>query len=187
MEDYQSSHSGQEIDTAVTNVLNGTCGIQGVKLNGVDITPDSSNKVNISTASFFTTGSFTPKLSCWLASNPTDPEYTGTTTGSYYLIDKLCYINFYMNIIVNTRGVGYYRISQLPFTATSSAECAIAVNAFNFSDGTLCPPTITMHTITGTSVIVLEKINGREEVLADNLQNVPFSMEIGGSGFYITS
>ena len=32
MADYQSSHSGQEIDTVVTTVLNGTSGIQGVKL-----------------------------------------------------------------------------------------------------------------------------------------------------------
>ena len=88
MADYQSSHSGQEIDTAVTNVLNGSCGIQGIQLNGTDITPDASNKVNISTSSFFTTGSFVPDLVC-VGATPTDPHYTGTISGSYYLIDKL--------------------------------------------------------------------------------------------------
>lgn len=47
MADYRSIHTGQELDTATTKVLNGTCGIQGVKSNGTEITPDSENKVDI--------------------------------------------------------------------------------------------------------------------------------------------
>lgn len=47
MADYQSVHSGVNIDDAVTSVLNGTAGIQGVKVNGTDLTPDSGNKVNV--------------------------------------------------------------------------------------------------------------------------------------------
>lgn len=186
MADYQSSHSGQEIDTVVTTVLNGTSGIQGVKLNGVDITPDSSNKVNISTASFFTAGSFVPSLVC-VGTTPTDPNYTGTISGSYYLIDKLCYINFYMDLTVTSRGVGSYQISSLPFTSTNSAECAITLNAFNLSDNVLYDPTITMHTVPGTSNIQIERANGRMTVDASSAPSSTFNMEIGGSGFYIIS
>lgn len=186
MADYQSSHSGQEIDTAVTNVLNGSCGIQGIQLNGTDITPDASNKVNISTSSFFTTGSFVPDLVC-VGTTPTDPNYTGTISGSYYLIDKLCYINFYMDLTVNSRGEGAYQISGLPFTSTSSAECGITLNAFNLSDNVLYDPTITMHTIPGTSNIQIERFNGRMTVNASSAPSGTFNMEIGGSGFYIIS
>ena len=48
MAQYQSSHSGQEYDEAVTRVLQGTCGIQGVKVNGTAQQPDSNIDVSYS-------------------------------------------------------------------------------------------------------------------------------------------
>lgn len=47
MADYQSIHTGDEIDEATTKVLNGTSGIQGIKVNGTEVDADSENKVGI--------------------------------------------------------------------------------------------------------------------------------------------
>ena len=49
MGDYHSSHTGQIIDATISAVIAGKAGIQGVKVNGTDITPDTTtNKVDIS-------------------------------------------------------------------------------------------------------------------------------------------
>lgn len=187
MADYQSSHSGQEIDTAVTNVLNGSCGIQGIQLNGTDITPDASNKVNISTASFFTTGSFTPELIC-LGSGATDPQGTGLKAGYYYLIDKLCYITFRLDLNITNKGNGSYYVSNLPFTAANNIqEFGITLNEFSCSDSILFNPTIVMHVIPGTSTVQIEDKNGRTDAVSSFITVSQFNFVIGGSGFYITS
>ena len=44
MAEYNSIHSGSNIDTAVSSVLNHTCGIQGVKVLGTELSKDSNNK-----------------------------------------------------------------------------------------------------------------------------------------------
>lgn len=185
MEDYQSSHSGQEIDTAVTNVLNGTCGIQGVKLNGVDITPDSSNKVNISTSSLFTSGTFTPELIC-IGTDAADPVGTGLQAGYYYLIDKLCYITFRIDLNITNKGNGSYYVSNLPFTAANNIqEFGITLNEFSCSDNILFRPTVVMHVIPGTSRIQIEDQNGRTDAVSSFITVSQFNFAIGGSGFYI--
>lgn len=46
MPDYTSSHTGVQIDTAVSAVLAGQAGLQGVIVNSTEITPDASNKVS---------------------------------------------------------------------------------------------------------------------------------------------
>lgn len=187
MADYQSSHSGQEIDTAVTNVLNGSCGIQGIQLNGTDITPDSSNKVNISTSDFFTSGTFTPELVC-VGTTPTQPQCTGTKTGYYYLIDKLCYISFFMSLTMTNKGSGTYQIAHLPFTASNVVqEYGLSFNGFNFSNSFAYVPTITMHVMGGSSNIQIEDRDGRTSVTTDNVPSGTLSVEASGAGFYIVS
>lgn len=48
MANYNSTHTGQIIDATISAVIAGKAGIQGVKVNGTEITPDSSsNKVDI--------------------------------------------------------------------------------------------------------------------------------------------
>lgn len=46
MADYQSSYKGSVIDQTVSTVLNGQAGIQGVSVNGTELTPDTNNKVS---------------------------------------------------------------------------------------------------------------------------------------------
>lgn len=47
MADYQSIHTGAIIDAAVSAVVAGQAGIQGVKVNGTALTPDDENKVDV--------------------------------------------------------------------------------------------------------------------------------------------
>ena len=48
MADYHSQHTGQVIDATISAVIAGKAGIQGVKVNGTEVTPDSlTNKVDI--------------------------------------------------------------------------------------------------------------------------------------------
>lgn len=49
---YHSIHKGTQIDSAVTEVLNNLAGIQGVKVDDTELTPDTENKVNIDTSTF---------------------------------------------------------------------------------------------------------------------------------------
>lgn len=49
---YKSIHKGAQIDSAVTEVLNNLAGIQGVKVDDTELTPDTENKVNIDTTAF---------------------------------------------------------------------------------------------------------------------------------------
>ena len=47
MSRYDSIHLGSVIDDAITTVINGEAGIQGVKVNDVELTPDEDNKVDV--------------------------------------------------------------------------------------------------------------------------------------------
>ncbi len=60
MADYQSTYKGSVIDQTINTVINGQAGIQGVSVNGTEITPDSNNKVNVNIPGVLqTTGSST--------------------------------------------------------------------------------------------------------------------------------
>lgn len=51
MGEYVSKYTGPEIDNALKKVVDGKAGIQGVKVNGTEATPDAENKVDISVPS----------------------------------------------------------------------------------------------------------------------------------------
>lgn len=60
MADYQSTYKGSVIDQTVSAVLNGQAGIQGVSVNGTELTPDSNNKVSFNVPNVLqTTGTST--------------------------------------------------------------------------------------------------------------------------------
>lgn len=60
MGEYVSKYTGPEIDNALKKVVDGKAGIQGVKVNGSELTPDNSNKVNVEIPNISqTTGSST--------------------------------------------------------------------------------------------------------------------------------
>lgn len=46
MADYQSTYKGSVIDQTINTVINGQAGIQGVSVNGTELTPDTNNKVS---------------------------------------------------------------------------------------------------------------------------------------------
>ena len=92
MGDYHSAHTGQIIDATISAVIAGKAGIQGVKVNGTEITPDtSSNKVDISVPVVSqSTGSSTTEVMSQSAvttslSNKADSSSLSTvaTSGSY--------------------------------------------------------------------------------------------------------
>lgn len=77
MADYHSQHTGQIIDATISAVIAGKAGIQGIKVNGTDITPDSeTNKVDLSIP---TVSNYTATLSSssWTESSGT---YTQTVS-----------------------------------------------------------------------------------------------------------
>ena len=84
MGDYHSAHTGQIIDATISAVIAGKAGIQGVKVNGTEITPDtSSNKVDISVPVVSqSTGSSTTEV---MSQNKADSSSLSTvaTSGSY--------------------------------------------------------------------------------------------------------
>lgn len=47
MPDYRSTHAGAQIDAAVSAVLAGQAGLQGVSVNGEELVPDENNKVSL--------------------------------------------------------------------------------------------------------------------------------------------
>lgn len=46
MADYQSTYKGSVIDQTINSVINGQAGLQGVSVNGTELTPDTNNKVS---------------------------------------------------------------------------------------------------------------------------------------------
>ena len=46
MADYQSTYKGSVIDQTINTVINGQAGLQGVSVNGSELTPDTNNKVS---------------------------------------------------------------------------------------------------------------------------------------------
>lgn len=63
MADYQSTYKGSVIDQTISTVVNGQAGIQGVSVNGTELTPDSNNKVSFNIPNVLqTTGSSTTDI-----------------------------------------------------------------------------------------------------------------------------
>lgn len=122
MAEYRSIHSGSNIDTAVSSVLNHTCGIQGVKVLGTELSKDANNKVDVSWSSLVTEGDWTPSI---VAKGEGGNDVSSTTNydyrwGCYIKLGGLCYIAFRLKgriTNLDTSVASYLKIAGLPFVS----------------------------------------------------------------------
>lgn len=191
MAEYRSSHSGTEIDEAVTMVLNGTAGLQGFKFLGNEIIPDVNNKVDLSWDNFVTKDLWTPTLG---STEGTDPECTYEyQKGQYVKIGYLCYISFAIKLKIDTVHDQYACIKGLPYYADNlgdpQPEYSFSVGELSQSSQSTTPVLdltgqLTMIIRNNTNFIALEHKNGIHsiELVADSNNTI----WVRGSGFYIT-
>lgn len=200
---YRSIHSGSNIDTAVSNVLNHTCGVQGVKVFGTELSKDSNNKVDVSWSSLVTEGDWTPSI---VAKTEGGNDVSSTTNydyrwGCYIKLGGLCYISFRLvGRITNldTSVSSYLKIAGLPFVsrvvgswpdsqefAINIAELSVVNRALDFgfqiNDGYQKGMT-TCKIDSGSSYITFEKENGISAVPM-SITNNSF-VWISASGWY---
>lgn len=194
MSNYRSAFSGNQIDSSIQSVLNGTSGIQGIYVNGIEVEPDSSNKIHIQPL-VSTTGLWTPELKTRDSGSPTQPEYSlGFAYGHFFKTGNLCYITFKLKIdSITNPGTGYGMVSGLPFTSAQVGDQAIATSEINgsywdslYSDSAedyYPQGTVTMFIQENSKNICLEHKNGRWAL------PLPPSGDfyICGSGSYMTS
>lgn len=190
---FQSNYSGAEMDDVYNRVLGGTAGIQGVKVNGLAITPDQSNKVNISVPTV-SSGDFTPILSCWTnAGTPSNPQCSYEVQyGHYYKIGRLCHFTVKIKAISFTStGYRYIGVSGLYFTSdTSSSNQEHCVSVGEYScinmDNSLrsVPPMITAYIRNNSSQIRFRQNNGSNAIDFGN-QELPKELYISVAGVYL--
>lgn len=204
MAEYRSIHSGSNIDTAVSSVLNHTCGIQGVKVLGTELSKDANNKVDVSWNSLVTEGDWTPSI---VAKGEGGNDISSTTNydyrwGCYIKLGGLCYIAFRLKgriTSLDTSVTSYLKIAGLPFVprvvgsladsqefAINIAELSVENRALDFgfqntNDGYQNGMT-TCKVDSGSSYITFEKSNGMSAV-AMSITNNSY-VWISASGWY---
>lgn len=204
MAEYRSIHSGSNIDTAVSSVLNHTCGIQGVKVLGTELSKDANNKVDVSWNSLVTEGDWTPSI---VAKGEGGNDVSSTTNydyrwGCYIKLGGLCYIAFRLKgriTSLDTSVTSYLKIAGLPFVprvvgsladsqefAINIAELSVENRALDFgfqntNDGYQNGMT-TCKVDSGSSYITFEKSNGMSAV-AMSVTNNSY-VWISASGWY---
>lgn len=204
MAEYRSIHSGSNIDTAVSSVLNHTCGIQGVKVLGTELSKDANNKVDVSWNSLVTEGDWTPSI---VAKGEGGNDVSSTTNydyrwGCYIKLGGLCYIAFRLKgriTSLDTSVTSYLKIAGLPFVprvvgsladsqefAINIAELSVENRALDFgfqntNDGYQNGMT-TCKVDSGSSYITFEKSNGMSAV-AMSITNNSY-VWISASGWY---
>lgn len=204
MAEYRSIHSGSNIDTAVSSVLNHTCGIQGVKVLGTELSKDANNKVDVSWNSLVTEGDWTPSI---VAKGEGGNDVSSTTNydyrwGCYIKLGGLCYIAFRLKgriTSLDTSVTSYLKIAGLPFVprvvgsladsqefAINIAELSVENRALDFgfqntNDGYQNGMT-TCKVDSGSSYITFEKSNGMSTV-AMSITNNSY-VWISASGWY---
>lgn len=204
MAEYRSIHSGSNIDTAVSSVLNHTCGIQGVKVFGTELSTDLNNKVDVSWSSLVTEGDWTPSI---VAKGEGGNDVSSTTNydyrwGCYIKLGGLCYIAFRLKgriTSLDTSVTSYLKIAGLPFVprvvgsladsqefAINIAELSVENRALDFgfqntNDGYQNGMT-TCKVDSGSSYITFEKSNGMSAV-AMSITNNSY-VWISASGWY---
>lgn len=170
MGDYNSTHTGQIIDATISAVIAGKAGIQGVKVNGTEITPDSSsNKVDISVPDVSqTTGTSTTDVMSQKATTDaldlkanSSSLATVATTGSYNdLSDKPSAPN-----VVQTTGTSTTEVmsqnavtTQLNSKANSSSLAAVATSgSYNDLSDKPSAPNVVQTTGSSTTDVMSQK------------------------------
>ena len=190
MAEYRSIHSGSNIDTAVSSVLNHTCGIQGVKVLGTEFIVAKGEGGND-------------------VSSTTNYDYRW---GCYIKLGGLCYISFRLKgriTNLDTSVSSYLKIAGLPFVsrvvgswpdsqefAINITELSVENNALDF--GFRCDVSGSVNPIeslivnqrgmttckidSGSSYITFEKANGMN-ALPMSVTNTSL-IWISASGWY---
>ena len=198
MAEYRSIHSGSNIDTAVSSVLNHTCGIQGVKVFGTELSKDSNNKVDVSWSSLVTEGTWTPLLgldndagtSYSFGANDVSYDYN---TGFYIRLGQMCYISFHLKCRIvsmpSVSGEVWGHVKGLPFNSSDAGqEWALAVAELNTINQWI--PSIvntvnnTMWFAGGTNFIRLEKDGGITRIQFNASSNSGDRLFLAASGWY---
>lgn len=199
MAEYRSIHSGSNIDTAVSSVLNHTCGIQGVKVLGTELSKDANNKVDVSWNSLVTQGTWTPLLgldndvgtSYDFGANDVSYEYNN---GYYLKFGQICYISFNLKCRIvsmpSVSGDVWGHVKGLPFTAydDGSQEWALSVAELNTTNQwiTSIVNTVnnTMWVARGTNFIRPEKDGGHTRIQFNASSNSSDALYLAASGWY---
>ena len=203
MAEYRSIHSGSNIDTAVSSVLNHTCGIQGVKVFGTELSKDSNNKVDVSWSSLVTEGTWTPLLgldndagtSYSFGANDVSYDYN---TGFYIRLGQMCYISFHLKCRIvsmpSVSGDVYSHVKGLPFNSYSDGiqEWALpvaelntnTVNNVSWITDIIDNNFNTMWISQGTNYIRLEKDGGAHRIKFNASSNSGDRLYLAASGWY---
>lgn len=152
MADYQSTYKGSVIDQTINTVINGQAGIQGVSVNGTEITPDSNNKVNVNIPGVLqTTGSSTTEAMSQNAvtdalSNKANSSDLATvaTSGSYSDLSNTPTIPSVSNYSATLLSSGWVGASA-PYTQT------VNVTGILSTDNTLANIVLSSDTTTAQS------------------------------------
>ncbi len=203
---YRSIHSGSNIDTAVSNVLNHTCGVQGVKVFGTELSKDSNNKVDISWSSLVTQGTWTPELSLDNDAGTTynfgsnDVSYD-FNNGFYIRLGQMCYISFHLKCrIISMPSIGsivYADVKGLPFNSYDDGiqEWALDVAEINLEpfdypnnvgwiSSIKNPYFNTMWIERGKNYIRLERNGGAGRITYNASSNSSDRLHLSASGWY---
>lgn len=198
MAEYRSIHSGSNIDTAVSSVLNHTCGIQGVKVLGTELSKDANNKVDVSWNSLVTQGTWTPLLGL---DNDAGTSYSfGANDVTYYRNDgyylkfgQMCYISFNLSCRItampSVSGDVWGHVKGLPFNSSDAGqEWALAVAELNtinqWIPGIVNTVNNTMWVAGGTNFIRLEKDGGITRIKFNASSNSGDRLYLAASGWY---
>lgn len=152
MADYQSTYKGSVIDQTINSVINGQAGLQGVSVNGTELTPDSNNKVSFnvplvlqttgtSTTDVMSQNSVTDALSN--KANSSDLS-TVATSGSYSDLSNKPTIPSVSNYSATLLSSGWVGASA-PYTQT------INVTGILSTDNTLANIVLSSDTTTAQS------------------------------------
>lgn len=164
MSDFDSSYSGQNIDLAISKVLSGTSGIQGVKLFGNELDPDDQNKVNISESYLFEEGTWTPYFGALIDNVNCTYEYNN---GSYAKIGSLVFVSARLKFRVNEVGSSpaYCIVRTLPYKSktipSGAGEYAASISEFS-SENSSIPYSgfCTARLSAGESQVIFEQNGG---------------------------
>lgn len=152
MADYQSTYKGSVIDQTINTVINGQAGIQGVSVNGTELTPDTNNKVSFnvplvlqttgtSTTDVMSQNSVTDALSNKANSNDLA---TVATSGSYSDLSNTPTIPSVSNYSATLLSSGWVGASA-PYTQT------VNVTGILSTDNTLANIVLSSDTTTAQS------------------------------------
>lgn len=206
MSDYVSFHSGQNIDLAVTKSLNGTAGIQGVKVLGTDVPIDSSNKANINWSNFVMYSTkFFPTICGITANGETgttyDPTCSYITNNGYVSrFGNFCYISIFIKCRISSVYSGANTYAIVPITyfdirgfepaPIDGVEFALTVGEISVFNGGGTMPLIdskgvTAHINPRKKYIRLERDNGASlirlgTVLSAGSSDNAFTVSVSG-------